>query len=308
MGTHEWASKPVGVAAGPPVDRRLMALAVRVAHSAGQLSVDRFYAGERVSYKGDGTEVTAADVAVEGVIRAELARYAPDDGFIGEEAGDVSGSSGRRWIIDPIDGTYYFVNRIPGFCNNLAYEDEHGLAIGVINLPVQQELVFAGRGLGCFVLRGADPDIRRAESAQVSDRDRVDGAKAAVWGMDLHTWSQDLLVALHRRLRLWLVGTSGVAMLATGRVDAVVMPDICDYWDWAPVPVIVAEAGGRMTDFKGDPLPGEGSGIASNASLHESLLALVAGLPRGRDVASLDPDSASGHPPGSLVRDFHECG
>jgi histidinol-phosphatase len=98
--------------------------------------------------------VTDADLAVEELIRTELLRHMPHDVVYGEEAGTVAGSSGRRWIIDPIDGTTYFANRIPLFGNLIAYEDEHGPAIGVINEPIAQRMIFAGRGLGCLGLSG----------------------------------------------------------------------------------------------------------------------------------------------------------
>jgi histidinol-phosphatase len=79
--------------------------------------------------------VTGADVAVEEFIRAELLRLCPGDEIYGEEGGTAAGSSGRRWIIDPIDGTAYFAHRIPLFRMLLAYEDEHGPAAAVISYP-----------------------------------------------------------------------------------------------------------------------------------------------------------------------------
>ncbi len=75
--------------------------------------------------KAGGTDVTDADLAVEELIRSELLRQTPGDEVYGEEAGTISGSSGRRWIIDPIDGTAYFVRGIPLFASLIAYEDEH---------------------------------------------------------------------------------------------------------------------------------------------------------------------------------------
>lgn len=143
-----WSLQVTDVFEAPPADRGLLDFAVQVLHRAGRLSVERFYAGVEPWCKADGSEVTTADIAVEELMREQLSRRTPDDGILGEECGEVVGRSGRRWVIDPIDGTYSFANRIPTFCNNLAYEDEYGPAIGVINMPVQQELVFAGRGPG----------------------------------------------------------------------------------------------------------------------------------------------------------------
>ncbi|MFI2237174.1 inositol monophosphatase family protein [Streptomyces chrestomyceticus] len=92
------------------------------------------------------------------MVRDELARHVPQDGVHGEEGGSTTGTSGRRWIIDPVNGTTAFTRRWPLFSNDIAYEDEHGPAIGVINMPMSRQLVAAGRGLGCWVLTGEEPD------------------------------------------------------------------------------------------------------------------------------------------------------
>ena len=111
----------------PAVDREVLEFAVGLAHRAGQAAAGRFFAADFFTgRKADGTEVTDADLVVEELIRSELLRRCPGDEIYGEEAGTVAGWSGRRWIIDPIDGTAYFAHRIPLFSTMLAYEDEHG--------------------------------------------------------------------------------------------------------------------------------------------------------------------------------------
>ncbi|MCB1261437.1 MAG: hypothetical protein KDB33_13780, partial [Acidimicrobiales bacterium] len=133
------------------VDRALLDLAVDLARQAGALTLEWFRSDRLgVEHKGDGTPVTVADRAAERFLRDELARHLPDDAVVGEEEADTAGSSGRTWIIDPIDGTKAFTHGVPLYCNLLAMEDEHGPAIGVINLPGLGETVYAGRGLGCF--------------------------------------------------------------------------------------------------------------------------------------------------------------
>ena len=89
----------------PAVDRDLLDLAIDVADRAGVLSAELFFRGTSSSVKPDGTEVTDADLAVEDAIRAQLRRHVPDDAVYGEEAGGNAGTSGRRWITDPISGT-----------------------------------------------------------------------------------------------------------------------------------------------------------------------------------------------------------
>ncbi|MEU8874098.1 inositol monophosphatase family protein [Streptomyces javensis] len=202
----------------PPVDRELLDFAVRLAGRAGQMSAQGFFRDDWHSrLKEDGTEVTEIDVAVEELIRDELSRRVPDDGIFGEEGGATSGISGRRWIIDPINGTKYFTHRVPLFSNDLAYEDEHGPAIGVINMSLSQQMIVAGRGLGCWVLPGLDPDLQSGHRAQVTERTRLGGARTL-----MHNpagWPEELLCALHRRVLL-VPSTGMIVALVTGRADA----------------------------------------------------------------------------------------
>lgn len=258
---------------GPPVDQELLGFAVDLACRAGALAADRFFAADVPgSLKPDGTEVTEADLAVEELIRDELSRQAPADGIYGEEAGTTVGTSGRRWVIDPIDGTYYFARRIPTFNTRLAFEDEHGPAIGVIREPIAQQTIFAGRGRGCWRSIAAD-----ATPARVSDRTTLGGARTAMGNPG--TWREELLLALHRHV--FLSTSGGTVGLATGQLDAYVIAGFpMGYEDIAPLPVIVGEAGGRVTDLSGNPLlSGDGSVLATNNHLHDDFLALVDGLP-----------------------------
>ncbi|HEY8548136.1 MAG TPA: inositol monophosphatase family protein, partial [Acidimicrobiales bacterium] len=135
----------------PPVDLDLLNFAVDLARQAGEITL-RWFARDDldVESKADGTPVTAADRAAERFIREQLAEHHPDDTIVGEEEPVHEGSSGRRWILDPIDGTKAFTRGVPLYANLLALDDEHGPAIGVVNIPALGEVVAAGRGLGCF--------------------------------------------------------------------------------------------------------------------------------------------------------------
>ncbi|MEU6555281.1 inositol monophosphatase family protein [Streptomyces sp. NPDC046915] len=271
----------------PPVDRELLDFAVLLAARAGQMSAEGFFGGDWHSRrKEDGSEVTEIDVAVEELVRAELSRRVPDDGIFGEEGGATSGLSGRRWIIDPINGTTYFTHRVPLFSNDLAYEDEYGPAIGVINMPMRQQMVVAGRGLGCWVLQGPAPHLRSGHTAQVTERTSLGGARTL-----MHNpagWPEELLSALHRRVFL-IPSTGMIAALVTGQADAgVIAGPPMGYEDVAPMPVIVTEAGGRVTDLSGaSVLDGDMSVLVTNGRLHDEFLHLMEGLPHSRDLQTL---------------------
>lgn len=250
----------------PPADRVLLDEAVALAREAGQLTLEWFRSVDlAVDDKSDGSPVTAADRATERFVRERLAAAHPGDTIVGEEEADVVGSSGRRWIVDPIDGTKAFTHGVPLYCTLLAYEDEHGPAIGVIELPALGETVYAGRGLGCFC---------NGQPARVSTRDRLHGSYLTTSGFDC--WREKALLAAWNSgmfMRTWGDGY-GYALVATGRVEAMVDP-IASVWDVAAIPVIIGEAGGRFTDFTGEPSIDGGHGLATNGLLHDEVLKIV---------------------------------
>ena len=250
----------------PAVDRALLDEAVALAREAGRLTLEWFRTVDlAVERKGDGTPVTAADRATERLVRERLAATHPDDAIVGEEEAERAGTSGRRWIVDPIDGTKAFTHGVPLYSTLLALEDEHGSAIGVIDLPALGETVYAGRGLGCFC---------NGEPARVSHRDRLRGSYLTTSGFDY--WSPVALMAARDSgmfLRTWGDGY-GYALVATGRVEAMVDP-VASTWDVAAMPVIIGEAGGTFTDFAGESRIDGGSGLATNGPLHDEVREIV---------------------------------
>src|SRR6266850_326528 len=130
--------------------KHLLDFAVDIAREAGAITY-RYYQGSFVAErKADNSFVTIADREAEAYLRSRIAEAFPDDSILGEEEGVQSGSSNRRWILDPIDGTYSFVHGVPlyGVLVGLEIDDEP--ILGVVNLPALSELVHAARGLGCF--------------------------------------------------------------------------------------------------------------------------------------------------------------
>jgi fructose-1,6-bisphosphatase/inositol monophosphatase family enzyme len=146
----------------------------------------------------------------------------------------------------------------------------------VINLPALGETVYAARGVGCF---------QDGRPAHVSERIKIAGSYLSATGYDY--WSDELVAAARASgaaLRTWGDGY-GYALVATGRIDAMCDPVVA-WWDVAPMPVILREAGGRFTDLDGHPGADGGSGLATNGHLHDAWLECFARLPR------LAPDAA----------------
>jgi histidinol phosphatase-like enzyme (inositol monophosphatase family) len=252
----------------PAADATLLATAVELVRAAGALTLEWFQQRElTVDTKSDGTPVTAADRAAERYLREELGRRFPGDAIVGEEEPDHHGTSGRTWTIDPIDGTKAFTHGVPLYANLLALDDEHGPALGIVNIPALGELVAAGRGLGC---------THNGRPCRVSATTEVAGAYASTSGVD--GWPRDLLdrvLAARLKLRTWGDGY-GYLLVATGRIDVMIDPEVAPY-DVAPMRTILPEAGGRFTDLAGIDRADGGSGLATNGRLHDAVLALLRG-------------------------------
>lgn len=255
-----------------PVDRELLDNAVAWTRAAGELTLGWFNHPELIiDDKTDGSPVTQADRAAERLLRELIEEAYPDDAIHGEEEDDRPGTSGRRWVIDPIDGTRAFSHGVATYSNLLYLEDEHGGAVGVINLPALGESVYAGRGLGCF---------NDGAPCRVTGRDSLQGAYLCVTALDL--WDAGRFGRVNAagvHLRTW-GDAYGYALLASGRVDAMVDP-VLAWWDLAPLTVVVPEAGGTLTSWDGDPAltpdpRGNYSAIASNGVLHDELVRLLA--------------------------------
>jgi histidinol phosphatase-like enzyme (inositol monophosphatase family) len=255
----------------PPVERELLDFAVDVVRAAGEVTLRWFRSPDlAVDRKADGTPVTAADRAAERLARERIGDRFPDDGVVGEEEPETSGRSGRRWIVDPIDGTKAFTRGVPLYSTLLALHDTHGPALGVIGLPALGQAVYAGRGLGCW---------SDGHPARVSDTPALDGAY--LMSSSYSHWPDQALLAVKHvgcHLRTWGDGY-GYALVATGRADAMVDPEV-ELYDVAAMPVILAEAGGRFTTIDGGEDPAAGSGVATNGVVHEALLDLLTGVAR----------------------------
>lgn len=250
----------------PPAEPAMVDEAVALARAAGALTLAWFGAADlAVEAKADASPVTAADRAAEAHVRAYLAATHPDDGVLGEEEPERPGTSGRRWIVDPIDGTKAFVRGIPLFTTLLAVEDEHGIAVGVIHAPALDRTVWAGRGLGC---------VADGTACRVSTTTRLAGATVTTSSWE--HWPEAALLGVKRSgaaMKGWGDGY-GYLLAATGAVDAMVDP-AAEPYDLGPMPVVIAEAGGIFTDWTGAVRIDAGTGIATNAAIHADLRALL---------------------------------
>lgn len=248
--------------------RDLLEVAVSVAETAGQITLKYFQGSFAVDTKPDGSPVTAADREAEAYVRQAIESRFPDDGILGEEFGETRAQARRRWIIDPIDGTFSFVRGVPLYGVLIGVEaDEEPLA-GVIHLPALPETVAAARGEGCY---------RSGQRVRVSDAGEIG---RAVWlTTALSNSGSAVSQALGRVAAAAGPGRTwgdcyGYALVATGRADIMIDPKM-EVWDCAPLLPIVEEAGGRFSDWQGRRTIRGGNAVATNGRLHDQVLALL---------------------------------
>lgn len=251
-----------------------MDFAARLAARAGEITLAHF-GSAAVEFKGDGSEVTAADRAAEEYIRAALREAFPDDGIVGEEGEDVPSKSGRRWIVDPIDGTRSFSCGVPLHAVLVALEEDGVPTLGCCHLPALGETLVAARGAGAW---------HNGRRARVSERDDLSAAGLVTSGFeywrdrstDAYRAGFDRLVGATRVGRTWGDGY-GYFLVAVGRMDVLADPICGSYWDYAPMVPIFDEAGGRLTTFEGAPLSPGSTLLATNGRLHEAARGLLTG-------------------------------
>lgn len=259
----------------PCLDGRLE-FAVELARLAGATTLELFQSRQlAVERKSDSSPVTEADRRAEQLIRERLSDRYPLDAILGEEFGSRTGSSSYKWIVDPIDGTKSFISGVPLYSTLIGLVTGHDCLAGVIYLPALDEIVFAARGAGAwYSSRGQDP-----ARCGVSKRSLSDGL-FVVSQFDLFGKrnAQAGFESLQQRAyitRSWGDGY-GYLLVATGRAE-VMVDAIANPWDLAAILPIIEEAGGRFTDWKGNPTAFGGDGVGSNGIVHEEVLQSLRG-------------------------------
>ena len=263
-------------------DRDDLALALELADIADAITRERFQATDlRVDTKPDMTPVTEADTAVERALRDRLGTARPNDAVLGEEFGETDDTpSGRRWIIDPIDGTQNFVRGIPVWATLIALENRGAMNLGVASAPVLHRRWWASRGAGAHVADGRPASPRRLQVSAVAE---LSDAQLSLSGLDDWEGFERLDDVIELSRRCWRTRAFGdfwhYMLVAEGAVDVAVEP-VVSLWDLAAPLVIVEEAGGRFTDLGGSPTAAGGDAIATNGLVHDAALRIVGRPPR----------------------------
>ena len=242
-----------------------------MAREAGELLLGRFGGPARgVVEKSSATDlVSDADRAAESLIIDRLRTDRPDDGILGEEGTSADAAGGRRWLVDPLDGTTNYLYGYPVWSVSVALEDDRGGLAAVVHDPVRGETFRAARGQGCE-LNGAP--------ARVRDHDRLDTALVATgfgYASELRARQAEALSRILPRVRDLRRGGSAaldLAWLACGRVDGYFERGLKP-WDWGAGRLLVAEAGGDVRELPGTPAGLAAAGPALCGALFELVAA-----------------------------------
>jgi histidinol-phosphatase len=265
-----------------------LALAHALADLADAISLDRYQAQDLViTTKPDNSPVTDADRAVETAIREALATHRQTDGLVGEEFGSDKGTSGRYWVIDPIDGTKNFMRGVPTWATLIALVqvDSSGaeeVVVGIASAPALARRWSAAKGHGAFVRfnAGSANDLSEDFDAPSNEK-KISVSKvgklsdASISYSDFVGWGDRLEPFQKMLANAWR--TRGLGdfwshmLVAEGAVDVAIEPSLA-VWDMAALDIIVREAGGAFTNTAGQNGPFGGSGVSTNGVLHNAVI------------------------------------
>ena len=282
-----------------------LALAHALADMSDAITLDRYQAQDLVvTNKPDNTPVTDADRAVETAIREALATHRETDGLVGEEFGSDKGSSGRYWVIDPIDGTKNFMRGVPTWATLIALVqvDTAGneeVVVGIASAPALSRRWAAAKGHGATVrfnsgnsdFEGGDTsgdDFAYSDSGSdftshvlAPSEKKISVSKvssltdASISYSDFVGWGERLEPFQKMLVNAWR--TRGIGdfwshmLVAEGAVDVAIEPSLA-VWDMAALDIIVREAGGTFTNTAGQNGPFGGSGVSTNGLLHNAVI------------------------------------
>ena len=233
----------------------------QVAGEAGQLALEYQRKGIAAETKDDDSPVTAADKACEKLLVEAISRQFPEDGILGEEGASKESRNGRKWIVDPIDGTRDFVRGLPLWAVLIGLEEDGKIVVGAANSPGQNLLCWASKGGGTFA------NGLPARVSSIADQSQAVLCFNGFHKSNVPAMGQELLNWV---ARFWAVRGMGGAIdamfVAMGKADVWVEPN-AKPWDFAALKIIVEEAGGRFSSFSGENTIYAGNGYACTPAL-----------------------------------------
>jgi myo-inositol-1(or 4)-monophosphatase len=255
------------------IDDRYLQLAIVAAKEAGRIQMIHFCHSHPVEYKGEFNPVTEVDRLCEKSIVSMILNTFPDHDILTEESPFEGKGSSWKWIIDPLDGTTNYFHGFPCFCVSIGLEVEGEVKLGVIYVPTLDELFHTEKGEGAFL---------NGERIVVSRFDRLNkGLLCTGFPYDVHEHADFYLRYFRQFIKKSFAirrpGSAAIDLsyLAAGRFDGFWEFKLHP-WDVAAASLMITEAGGKVTDFKGRPFNIYSEEIlASNGLIHEEMLQAI---------------------------------
>lgn len=245
-------------------------LALETAAAAAALALDFYHRDFSVDLKQDRSPVTEADRGAEALIRSAIERNFPADAILGEEAGSKPGTTGFRWIIDPIDGTRSFIRRIPLWATLIGIEHRGEQIAGVACIPALGQTFHALSGHGAYL------DSSRIRVSDVNELSCSMLCYSSIKGFRKTNREAALIELTERTERQRGYGDFyGFVLVAQGACEIMIESGV-HAWDVSALMAIVQEAGGMLTDWSGNATIDSPNVVATNGRLHDTVLAMLA--------------------------------
>jgi myo-inositol-1(or 4)-monophosphatase len=249
----------------------ILAVGIEAAKEAGKFIMDNFGKIREVSSKGDRSLATDIDQKAEKLIINTIKKKFPAHGILAEESGKSGLSREYLWIIDPLDGTHNFIRDINIFGVSIGVVYKKEFIAGIIYIPLEKELYAAEKGSGAY---------KNNRKISVSSKDRLKDSSVSFDSSIRYSPKVMLktLGALAKgafNVRMFGSSARVLSYIAEGKLDGAI--EFYDHpWDFAGGVCLIEEAGGKLTDLKGNPLTHKNIGyIASNSLIHNKLLKLI---------------------------------
>lgn len=243
-----------------------LGVAVKAAQEAGGIQLENQHKVLNIELKQDRSPVTEVDRECEQLIRNELLSAFPDDGFIGEETGTLTGKSGRTWMVDPLDGTRPYIRGIPTYSVLIGLEDNGEFVAGVTHFPAKEECYRASKGNGAFC------NNRKIHVSDTKDMSAVMGSSLGFIEKSGSTEGKKLLTLMQRwDYSYGFMDAYSYMCVASGKLD-ICIGLIDSPLDRASAACIITEAGGTYSDLQGNKTVHNSSFILSNGILHDQII------------------------------------
>jgi len=257
-------------------------VALAACDEADAISLASFRRSIRIEAKPDASYVTEADMAVERAVRARITSRFPDHGLVGEEYGEAPSDSGRRWIIDPIDGTHNYMRGVPVYATLLALEIEGEMAVGAVSAPALHRRWFSWQGGGAWAVDTVPGGWDPASAMSLSVSEVEDPGEASLVYSSFPSIVESGLAPGFGPLlgKVWrdrgLGDFYGYMLVAEGAAEVMVESEL-KLWDLAGPLAVMQQAGARVTDITGGAdMPDRGV-LATNGRMHDAILAELKG-------------------------------